>query len=619
MKKIADISKYQGDIDWAKARTELDFIILRASCGNTMDVKYLQNVSACDLPFGAYHYVKAGTTAEAEQEARFFVECTRKGSVEPCFYIADIEYEAQTSATTESVCVAFLQTLRTLGCEKIGLYINTRYKWAGKAISMCDLMWIPHWGKNDGSVPADQYKPKYPCDLWQYTSVGRVEGVKGNVDLNMILGEKMLEWFIAGTNITPRSESSTEATNGEYSMSERNKMPFTNENFVAFCKKMVGMPYWYGAVVYKCTASLLSRKSAQYPSHYTSGRMSRYKDDIAKKKVCADCVGLIKGYMWTNGGIGVIESIGTDKTFTSKYGGNNCPDKSANGMFTYAKSKGMSWGTIDSIPEVPGVAVRFDGHVGVYIGGGYVIEERGFNYGCQKTKLKDRKWTHWYQLPFIDYGDAFANGIPTPTKSVSYTLGSRLLKKGMTGSDVKALQELLLQLGYVLPRYGADGDYGSETEKAVLAFQKDNGLEQDGKYGEKSHKALMDAVADDDAGKQEDTADKQDEPTEPVSSAEPNTGAPTEIGYDEPTEETQPDTEADKPDSGEANSNAHTVRIVSSGKVNIRVGNGTQYARITSVSANTILPYIATATNGWHAVVINSRVGWVSGEYSRII
>ena len=42
---------------------------------------------------------------------------------------------------------------------------------------------------------------------------------------------------------------------------------------------------------------------------------------------------------------GVIESIGTDAKFTSKYGGNGCPDKSANGMFTYAKNKGCAWGT----------------------------------------------------------------------------------------------------------------------------------------------------------------------------------------------------------------------------------------------------------------------------------
>ena len=51
---------------------------------------------------------------------------------------------------------------------------------------------------------------------------------------------------------------------------------------------------------------------------------------------------MIKGYNWTSGGKGVADSIGSDKTFSSKYGGNGCPDKSANGMFTYAKSKGCA-------------------------------------------------------------------------------------------------------------------------------------------------------------------------------------------------------------------------------------------------------------------------------------
>ena len=54
--------------------------------------------------------------------------------------------------------------------------------------------------------------------------------------------------------------------------------------------------------------------------------MKRYKDDIAKKKVCADCIGGAKGYAWTNGGQGVLEAIGTDKGISNKSGANGCPD-----------------------------------------------------------------------------------------------------------------------------------------------------------------------------------------------------------------------------------------------------------------------------------------------------
>lgn len=88
----------------------------------------------------------------------------------------------------------------------------------------------------------------------------------------------------------------------------------------------------------------------------------------------------------------------------------------------------------------------------------------------------------------------------TPPMVTDVPLGSKLLMKDMTGSDVKELQEALTLLGYSLPLYGADGDFGNETEKALKAFQKTESLTMDGKYGDKSHAALMDALADDETG-----------------------------------------------------------------------------------------------------------------------
>ena len=61
------------------------------------------------------------------------------------------------------------------------------------------------------------------------------------------------------------------------------------------------------------------------------------------------------------------------------------------------------------------------------------------------------------------------------------------------------------------------------------------------------------------------------------------------------------------------------VKIVcDNGTVNIRVGNGTDYARITAVKDGTVFDLVATADNGWHAVKVGSQVGWVSGKYSEI-
>lgn len=179
--------------------------------------------------------------------------------------------------------------------------------------------------------------------------------------------------------------------------------------------------------------------------------------------VASDCIGGVKGYAWTGGGLTVDAAIGTDEKIQSKYGSNGCPDKGANGMFEWAKSKGCRWGKIDTLPEVKGIALYKQGHAGYYIGNGWAVEWRGAAYGCVKTQVKERDWTHWYEIPFIDYGESDWNQREPILK--------RVLRKGCSGEDVKALQNALITLGYDLGNTGADGKFGKATEAAVKAFQ----------------------------------------------------------------------------------------------------------------------------------------------------
>lgn len=81
------------------------------------------------------------------------------------------------------------------------------------------------------------------------------------------------------------------------------------------------------------------------------------------------------------------------------YGYNGIPAMTADDMYNNAKKKG----TIDTIPEVPGLAVWHTGHIGIYIGNGEVIEAMGTKYGVVKTKLSGRGWTHWLEVPHISY------------------------------------------------------------------------------------------------------------------------------------------------------------------------------------------------------------------------
>ena len=288
-------------------------------------------------------------------------------------------------------------------------------------------------------------------------------------------------------------------------MSEINRalVPFTNEHFAAFCQKMIGQPYWMGCCLYKATGSLLTRKTNQYTSSYAASRTARYKQDIANQKVVADCIGGVKGYCWTSGGIGVLEAIGTGSSYTSKYGSNGCPDKGANSMFTYAKNKGMDWGAIGTLPEIVGLALTKSGHVGYYVGNGYAVEWKGFSYGCVKTKVAGRGWTHWYKLPFIQYGDVAVSVSDSTTATTEDTaqsdssFGTRTLRytKGKTmlrGDDVLAVQARLIELGFDPGK--ADGVYGPMTVATVTAFQAAKGLETDGAVGSITRAVLVSAV-----------------------------------------------------------------------------------------------------------------------------
>lgn len=71
-----------------------------------------------------------------------------------------------------------------------------------------------------------------------------------------------------------------------------------------------------------------------------------------------------------------------------------------------------------------------------------------------------------------------------------------ILKKGSKGSQVQALQQALLDLGYSLPSFGADGDYGNETIAAVKRFQSDTGIAVDGVAGPQVGGMLARAISD---------------------------------------------------------------------------------------------------------------------------
>ena len=157
-----------------------------------------------------------------------------------------------------------------------------------------------------------------------------------------------------------------------------------------------GWGYVWGTYGEVFDQALYEYKLEQYPDEI--GKYSQFIETNWLGGRTADCVGLIKGYGWLN-----------PETQEIEYGTNGMADVGADQMYENATEKG----SIDSMPEIPGLAVWHAGHIGIYIGGGEVIEAKGTRYGVVRTNLDDGSWTHWLKIPYITYLEAAPETEPT--------------------------------------------------------------------------------------------------------------------------------------------------------------------------------------------------------------
>ncbi|AYF06351.1 N-acetylmuramoyl-L-alanine amidase [Bacillus mobilis] len=186
MGQIADISKWNGDINWPIAKQYLDFVIARVQDGsNYVDPLYKGYVQAMkqhNIPFGNYAFCRFVSIADAKKEAQDF---WNRGDKDATVWVADV-VEVKTMDDMRAGTQAFIDELYRLGAKKVGLYVGHHmYASFGMANVKSDFVWIPRYGGN---------KPAYPCDIWQYTETGNVPGI-GKCDLNELIGSKPLSWF----------------------------------------------------------------------------------------------------------------------------------------------------------------------------------------------------------------------------------------------------------------------------------------------------------------------------------------------------------------------------------------------------------------------------------------
>ena len=99
----------------------------------------------------------------------------------------------------------------------------------------------------------------------------------------------------------------------------------------------------------------------------------------------------------------------------------------------------------------------------------------------------------YYNFPWdcvLRYRENDGEAVEKAAEETVQLRGLPLLRRGSRGDAVRAAQYLLLCRGMTLPKYGADGDYGKETEDAVKEFQRLKGLEADGECGALTWAAL---------------------------------------------------------------------------------------------------------------------------------
>lgn len=193
--KGIDVSKWNGAINWQKAKNEIDFAILKVTKkNNNIEESFMNNYEGCkvnNIPVGVYKYVYATGIKTARDEGQAIVNALKGKSVE-CGVWLDIEDKSLailSKETLNSIIITMANILESNGYY-VGIYCNKDWyynKLDYKYLSERYPFWIARYPLNDkGILNIDsKLNPKDYAKAWQYSSKGNINGIKGNVDLNV--------------------------------------------------------------------------------------------------------------------------------------------------------------------------------------------------------------------------------------------------------------------------------------------------------------------------------------------------------------------------------------------------------------------------------------------------
>ncbi len=194
-----DVSKWNGDINWAQVATAVDYAILRIGFEETLDERFLENAQGCednDIPYGVYLYSYAETQAEAVGEANFVIDTLKAHGLHPELPIwFDMEDEVHTvlsSTVKNQVVRGFCDTIEAAGLQP-GLY--TFISWFNSHFSSSYYDSLPKWVAQIDNFSANGTSTfDGGTWMWQYSWKGSIPGISGDVDCNYYYAELPGRW-----------------------------------------------------------------------------------------------------------------------------------------------------------------------------------------------------------------------------------------------------------------------------------------------------------------------------------------------------------------------------------------------------------------------------------------
>ena len=240
MFKGIDVSVYQGDIDWDRVKPQIDFAILRMGLGDDIpsqdDAKFERNYAECvrlGIPFAVYFFSYAVNKAKVQSEIAHIKRLLEGKTINAPVYIdventRGLDWRTISNADMLGIMQEFNAQLNALD-YKMGIYSSRSAFWNEK---MSDPWYdnVSKWVAEYGDKVND-FNRTY--DIWQHTSKGAMDGINGNVDMNVMYNNVFS--FEQAPSVKSNEQLADEVINGKWGngVDRKNRLTAAGYNYEA--------------------------------------------------------------------------------------------------------------------------------------------------------------------------------------------------------------------------------------------------------------------------------------------------------------------------------------------------------------------------------------------------